>query len=136
MTETPAPTIWPILHYRDARAAIEFLTTAFGFVEVVVIPGENDPQQVAHAEFKWPEGGGVMFGSVGHNDGPFANRPSGAAALYVVTDKPDELFARAKAAGAEVVMEPADQPYGSRDFSVLDPEGNMWSFGTYRGEPS
>jgi uncharacterized glyoxalase superfamily protein PhnB len=53
----------------------------------------------------------------------------------VVTDEPDALFARATAAGAEVIMGLHETDYGSRDFAVRDPEGNRWSFGTYRGEP-
>jgi uncharacterized glyoxalase superfamily protein PhnB len=53
----------------------------------------------------------------------------------VVTAAPDALFERAKAAGAEIIFEPQDQDYGSRDFAARDPEGNRWSFGTYRGEP-
>jgi len=53
---------------------------------------------------------------------------------YVVCDEPDELFARAVKNGA-VVAELNDKDYGSRDFAVLDPEGNHWSFGTYRGHP-
>jgi uncharacterized glyoxalase superfamily protein PhnB len=55
--------------------------------------------------------------------------------VYLVVDDPDPRFERAKSAGAEIVMEPADQDYGSRDFVVRDPEGNLWSFGTY-GPPS
>ena len=55
--------------------------------------------------------------------------------MYVVVDEPDALFERAKGAGAEVVMEPTDQDYGSRDFAVRDPEGNLWSFGTYAPTP-
>jgi len=53
----------------------------------------------------------------------------------VVTDEPGPLFARATAAGARVLMGLHDTGYGSRDFAVADPEGNRWSFGTYRGEP-
>jgi uncharacterized glyoxalase superfamily protein PhnB len=53
----------------------------------------------------------------------------------VVTDEPDALHDRAVAAGAEVVAPLHDTDYGSRDFAVRDPEGNLWSFGTYRGEP-
>lgn len=136
MTETPAPTVWPTMHYLDARAAIDFLVEAFGFEVVVIIPGEHDPTQVAHSELKWPEGGGIMLGSIGHNDGPFAAAAPGVGTTYVVTDHPDELFARAEKAGAQVVMGLTDTDYGSRDFSVRDPEGNLWSFGTYRGEPS
>ena len=52
-----------------------------------------------------------------------------------MTDEPDALFARAVAAGAEVIAGLHDTDYGSRDFAVRDPEGNRWSFGTYRGEP-
>jgi hypothetical protein len=40
-----------------------------------------------------------------------------------------------EAAGAEIIAEPYDTDYGSHDFSAADPEGNRWSFGTYRGEP-
>ncbi|MEV7013200.1 VOC family protein [Streptosporangium sp. NPDC051022] len=73
---------------------------------------------------------------------PHPRRPADADAsapgsfgAYVVTDTPDELFARASAAGARPVREPYDTDYGSRDFTVLDPEGNRRSFGTYRGHP-
>ena len=52
--------------------------------------------------------------------------------IYVVVDEPDSLFQRARAAGAEVVRELQDTDYGSREFGVLDPEGNKWHFGTYQ----
>ena len=52
----------------------------------------------------------------------------------MVVDEVDPLHDTAKAAGAEIVMAPTDQDYGSRDFSARDPEGNIWSFGTYRPE--
>ena len=44
---------------------------------------------------------------------------------------PTRVFARAKAAGAKILEEPTDRDYGSRDFICADPEGNIWSFGTY-----
>jgi uncharacterized glyoxalase superfamily protein PhnB len=53
----------------------------------------------------------------------------------VGADDTDALYARAKAAGAEIIRAPFDTEYGSRDFAARDPEGNLWSFGTYRGEP-
>jgi uncharacterized glyoxalase superfamily protein PhnB len=59
----------------------------------------------------------------------------GCGSAYVVTSQPDALFARATAAGAEVLTELTDTDYGSRDFAVRDPEGNRWYFGTYRGAP-
>jgi uncharacterized glyoxalase superfamily protein PhnB len=54
--------------------------------------------------------------------------------VYIVCDDPDSLFERATGAGAEVVRGLRDEDYGSRGFTVRDPEGNLWSFGTYRGE--
>ncbi|MFI2260112.1 VOC family protein [Streptomyces tubercidicus] len=82
-----------------------------------------------------PEGGGIMLGSVREaEDDRWPLRP-GAFGGYVVTDRPDELCARARAAGAEIIEELNDSDYGSRGFGARDPEGNLWSFGTYRGEP-
>ncbi|GDY41694.1 hypothetical protein SANT12839_025760 [Streptomyces antimycoticus] len=54
---------------------------------------------------------------------------------YVVTDHVDALYERLTAAGVRVLRPIEDQPYGSREFAIADPEGNKWSFGTYRGEP-
>jgi len=56
---------------------------------------------------------------------------AGQAWIYVAVEDADAAFARARDAGAEVVMELTDLDYGSRDFGVRDPEGNLWSFGTY-----
>jgi uncharacterized glyoxalase superfamily protein PhnB len=57
------------------------------------------------------------------------------AGAYVVTDDVDAVYQRARAAGAEIIAEPYDTDYGSHDFAARDPEGNRWSFDTYRGEP-
>lgn len=127
-------TVWPCLNYRDARAAIAFLTEAFGFVETLTVPGESD-ETVVHCELRWPEGGGVMLGSAGREDDEFSRMPASAASIYVVTDDPHDVFERATKAGAVVVREMRDEDYGSTGFSVRDPEDNIWSFGTYRGEP-
>ncbi len=132
--KTPAPQVWPSLRARDARALIRFLIDAFGFEEVVVY---GDGDRVDHAQLSWPPGGGIMLGSAPEarsGDGP--RLEPGTFACYVVTDEPDALFARATAAGATVLRELNDTDYGSRDFAVRDPEGNQWSFGTYRGEPT
>ena len=127
-------TIWPCLAFDNARAMIEFLTTAFGFEEKAVYARDDDPSIVEHGELRWPSGGGIMFGSTGRDDSPFGTRPLGVASLYLVTDDPDTLHTRATAAGARIIRELRDEDYGSRGFSAADPEGNLWSFGTYRGE--
>lgn len=111
----------PILSYADPDAALAFLERAFGFTEHAV--HRNEDGTVGHAEVR-AGGGVVMFG---------ASRPErrGGGWTYVAVDEVDALHERARAAGAEITMEPTDQDYGSRDFAALDPEGNEWSFGTY-----
>ena len=59
----------------------------------------------------------------------------GSFSAYVVTDEPDALCERIRAAGGEITVELMDTDYGSRDFAIRDPEGNHWYFGTYRGAP-
>jgi uncharacterized glyoxalase superfamily protein PhnB len=135
--DAPPATVWPTLRAHDARGLIRFLVDAFGFEEVVAWGDQPDGSGdvVVHAQLSWPLGGGVMLGSArGADDDPWALTP-GTAGCYVVTDDPDALHDRAVAAGAEVLQPLHDTDYGSRDFAVRDPEGNRWSFGTYRGEP-
>lgn len=125
------PAVWPTLQARDAPALIDFLTGTVGFLRTAVHRGGD---RIAHAQLDWPEGGGVMLGSYdpGRKDWSV---PPGSSGTYVVTDHVDELHRRLTAAGVKIVREIEDQPYGSRDFAIADPEGNLWSFGTYRGEP-
>lgn len=126
--------IWPIVIYKDAPAGIRFLVDAFGFEETAVYYDEKDESMVVHAELRCPGGGGVMTGSAGAGEPPFADRPTGVASVYVVVDDPDSLYTRATNAGAEVARPLRDEGYGSRGFTVSDCEGNLWSFGTYGGE--
>ncbi|GIM90211.1 VOC family protein [Paractinoplanes toevensis] len=131
MSDSPPPQVWPTLRADDARALIRFLVEAFGFEEAVVY-GEGD--RVDHAQLSWPLGGGIMLGSA-HDRGPddkWSLRP-GTFGAYVVTDDVDALHERAARAGAEIIQPPQETDYGSREFAARDPEGNLWSFGTYRG---
>jgi uncharacterized glyoxalase superfamily protein PhnB len=116
--------IIPTLRYHDAHAALDFLERAFGFERKAV--HENDDGTVAHSEIVY-ERGMVMIGS--RKDGD--RFETGRAVLYAVVDDPDAHHDRAKAAGASIVMELTDQDYGSREYAAEDPEGNIWSFGTY-----
>jgi uncharacterized glyoxalase superfamily protein PhnB len=132
---TTATAVWPLVRYRDARAALGFLAEAFGFEVTAVHPPDPADGPVVHAVARWPLGGGVMISSDGSGDPLFAAHPPvGSQSVYVVTDDPDGLHARAAAAGAEIARELRDEDYGSRDFTARDPEGNLWSFGTYAGE--
>jgi uncharacterized glyoxalase superfamily protein PhnB len=132
MSETTTH-LWPTMVFRDAPAAMQFLQDAFGFEERARYTRADDPTVVEHAELRWPAGGGIMLGSAGKDDTAFGRRPTGAGSVYILCDDPDGLFARATAAGAEVVRGLVDEDYGSRGFTVRDPEGNLWSFGTYAG---
>ncbi|NEE00023.1 VOC family protein [Phytoactinopolyspora halotolerans] len=126
---TRRQSIFPSLRYRDPRAALRFLTEAFGFTEEQV---HEQDGQIVHAEMSY-DGDMIGFGTVGVGDPLFDITPS---CVYVAVDDIDAHHARAVAAGAEIVMEPTDQEYGSRDFAVRDPEGNVWAFGTYRPGPA
>lgn len=128
MTNTSS-SVWPILAYRDAPAAIVFLAGAFGFEEGSIFAREGDPSIIEHAEMLWPGGGGVMFGTAGRDDSPFAARAPGNDAVYIVCDDPDSLLERAVAGGAEVIQGLGDERDGPRGFTVRDIEGNLWSFG-------
>ena len=121
--------IFPTLQYRDAHAAIDWLERAFGFEGVNVHDGPDGT--VAHAELRFGDGM-IMVGSATHGEeGGFPDH-TGQGWTYVVVEDADAHHDRAKAAGAEIVYELQDQDYGSRDYSARDPEGNLWSFGTYR----
>ena len=127
-----APTLYPSLRCRDARAGIAWLKDTFGFEERVVY--DNDDGTVAHAELSFGPSI-LMLGSEKSDD---YGSHVGESWIYVAIEDPDERYERARAAGAEIVRELSETDYGSRDFAVRDPEGNLWSFGTYRpaaGEP-
>jgi uncharacterized glyoxalase superfamily protein PhnB len=120
------PTVFPTLSYDDADTALEFLTTVLGAEEHAVYRDETGA--IHHAEVRLGNGI-VMFGSA-RDDVP-ATRGAGGG-VYVVVQDPDAHCARACSAGAEIVRDLHDEPYGSREFSARDPEGNMWHFGTYQ----
>lgn len=120
--------VWPTMSFRDAEQMMAFLS-AIGFVEHATYRSESDPTVVEHAEWLWPEGGGLMFGSR-REDGAVDN--VGGSAAYLVTEDPDLVFDKAVAAGAKVLRPMVDQDYGGRGGSVEDPEGNHWSVGSYQ----
>ena len=121
--------IFPSFRYRDARAAIRFLV-AIGFEEAAVY-GEGE--RVDHAQLNWPSGGAVMLGT-DRPDSAISDLPAGVGSAYIVVDNPDEVHDRAVAAGATIIRGLVDEDYGSRGFTMRDPEGVLWSFGTYAGE--
>jgi uncharacterized glyoxalase superfamily protein PhnB len=127
-------TVIPAMRYRDANAAIEWLCKAFGFEKHLVVPGENGT--VAHAQLSFGNGM-IMLGSAREDEfGQWVKPPRetggiGTQSAYVIVEDADAHHARAKAAGAEIVMEVEDQDYGGRLYACRDTEGHLWSFGTY-----
>jgi uncharacterized glyoxalase superfamily protein PhnB len=130
--QRPASTVMPCLKYRDAPAALQWLERAFGLKTRMAVPGEGNA--IAHAEMTFADRGDqgmMMLGSrrKPEKSDPWSTAPFG---IYVVVKDIDAHYARAKAAGAEIVVALHDTAYGSRDYSVRDPEGHLWSFGTYQ----
>jgi uncharacterized glyoxalase superfamily protein PhnB len=131
------PHVSLVLRYADAPAAITFLVDAFGFE--VKSDHRTPDGAVAHADLGFgPSVAGVSSSGMSPVDSPWARVRQG---LYLVVDDPDRYYERARSAGADVAQPIADQSYGSRDFTLRDPEGHLWGFGTYDmsqgpGEPT
>ena len=118
--------IYPTVRYNDVRAAVAHLTGAFGLTSEVVTAADDG--SVGHAELSW-DGGVVLLGPRSQPPGDF---DTGRAVLYLHVEDVDAHHDRAVAAGAEIIYALVDQPYGSREYAARDPEGNVWSFGTYQ----
>ena len=124
---TVAPSLYPLMRFTDAPAAIDFLERAFGFKRREVIA--NPDGTVAHAELAL--GASIlMLGS--DRDDPRLGRRAGAGWIYAAVPDADAHCQTARQQGAEIIAEPYDTDYGSRDYTALDPEGNQWHFGTYQ----
>ena len=120
--------------YRNAPAAIDWLCRAFGFVRHAVYEGPEGT--IAHAELAL-DGGMIFVGSM--NDTPFASmiaQPDEIGgretrSVYLLVADADVVYRQAQAAGADIVLDIEDASYGGRGFTCRDPEGRLWSVGTY-----
>ncbi len=128
-----SPTLIPTMRYRDAGAAIDWLCATFGFERQAVFPDADGG--VAHAQLRLGSGM-IMIGSA--RDDVFGGQQAPAdpdrpvtQSVYVVVTDADAVHARARAAGARIVMEIRDEDHGGRGFSCRDPQGQLWNFGTY-----
>ena len=123
-----APNMYPGLKYQNGPAALDWLTRAFGFTPLVVIPGANGT--IEHAELTFGQDVVMLSSTKGPNDA----ETWGIArqSINVTIDNPDAHHARAVRAGAKIVVPLADTHYGARAYSAHDLEGHVWTFGTYR----
>jgi uncharacterized glyoxalase superfamily protein PhnB len=119
------PRITPYLLYENVSGAIDWLTSAFGFVERMRVPGLDG--KTAHAEMRLADGV-IMMGC----PGPEYQNPKRLGHvtqnLYVYVDDVDAHFERARKAGAKILEEPKVQFYGDRRYGAVDPEGHHWYF--------
>ncbi len=126
--------IIPTLTYQDAPAAIEWLVRAFGFRQHLVVPGPGET--IAHAELTLGTGM-IMLGSTKEEGfGRLQKSPRdvggvGTQSAYIVVPEIDAHYAQAKSAGAEILIDIKTEEYGGRGYTCRDPEGHVWSFGSY-----
>lgn len=119
--------------YRDPRAAIDFLVDAFGFERHAI--HEDEHGTIMHAELTF-DGSMIMPSTAGGGDygrlvTDVADHGKPTGGFYVVVDDVAGHYQRARAAGAEVVLEPRERDYGGSDYTCRDLEGHVWTFGTY-----
>jgi len=120
-----ATTINPVVHYRDLDAGARYLVETFGFVQHAAHKAGDGSTQYIELSLN-----GAPLGLGPHAAGSIFD--TGPAVVYISLDEVDGMHRRAVVAGAEILMPPTDQEYGSRDFVAKDPEGNVWCFGTYQ----
>jgi uncharacterized glyoxalase superfamily protein PhnB len=113
----PAAAVIPVLQYQDVREAAKWLCKAFGFRERLRI-GSHRVQ--------------LTFGSgavvVAESEGAVAHGLGGGHSILVRVANADDHCAKARRAGAQIVREPENHPYGERQYSAVDPGGHAWTF--------
>jgi uncharacterized glyoxalase superfamily protein PhnB len=127
-------TVVPTMRYENAPAAVDWLCEAFGFEKHLVVPGEGGT--IAHAQLVFGNGM-IMVGSAGDDEFGRLQKPPrelggiGTQSSYVIVEDTDKHYARAVAAGAEIVIDIKDEDYGGRGYTCRDLEGHLWNFGSY-----
>jgi uncharacterized glyoxalase superfamily protein PhnB len=127
-------TLIPCLRYRDAPAAIDWLCRVFGFEKQLVVPGENNT--IMHAQLKSSHGM-LMLGSVTDSayqrlmKMPDELNGMNTQSVYLVVPDADAVYKRVQAAGVPIDLPIQDEDYGGRGFTCRDPEGHVWSVGSY-----
>ena len=134
MSSNTPSTLIPSLRYCNALAAIDWLCRAFGLQKNAVY---NDGETVFHAQLTYA-GGMVMLGSVdnGGEYGKLMVQPDeigqrSTSGIYLAVPDADAVYATAKTAGAEILLDIRDMDYGGRGFTCRDLEGHTWSIGSY-----
>jgi uncharacterized glyoxalase superfamily protein PhnB len=122
------------MRYRDVAAAADWLCSAFGFEKQTALA--DDAGAILYAQLTFGRAL-IMLAPVG--DTPiekFMKQPDeiGGAetqSCYFVVEDADAHHARSKAAGAQIILDVQEDGFGGRGYTCRDPEGHIWSFGTY-----
>jgi uncharacterized glyoxalase superfamily protein PhnB len=141
MTKNPPegmPQCCPNLFYNDLNEAIRFLKEAFAMSERCVVRSKNGT--IEHAQLSY-RGAVVMLSPA---NSPHAIRPCATpketgklvGGTYLFVDDVDAHLRQARKAGAEVIMNATDMPYGDRVYCALDTEGHFWAFATHMNDPA
>ena len=130
-------TVIPTIRYQDCKKTIEWLCATFGFEKHLIVPSESGG--ITHAQLVC--GAAMIMLGDGHrdDDDPYGKLNSSpleldgqnTAGIYMVVEDVDAHYAKARAAGAEIFSDIADQAYGGRGYGCKDLEGHLWSFGSY-----
>lgn len=133
-SKNTSATLIPCLRYRDVATAIDWLCRAFGFECRRLY--KDELIGITHAQLAFGNGMVMVAPVVDSEYGRQLRQPDeigGASTqgIYMIVNSADALYAQAKAAGAQIAIELKDEDYGGRGFTCHDPEGHLWSFGTY-----
>lgn len=128
--QTREPSFIPALHYKKPLAALDWLEKAFGFERTMLIMGDDQDENMLHAQMSFGDGM-IMVGGEWTDTAASPLSVGGRCTQDVhvsLSEDIDSHCARARAAGAKIFAEPEDQFYGARTYRALDPEGHMWTF--------
>lgn len=131
---TASSPVVPCLRYRDAPAAIRWLGDAFGFAPQLVVSADDGA--IAHAQLSFGRGVIMLGSALDTAYGRLMKQPAEIGhfvtqSTYLVVADADLVYGRAREAGAEILLDIKDEDYGGRGFTCRDPEGHVWSIGTY-----
>ena len=130
----PAPSLMPLMRYRDLAEAMSWLEEAFDFEKQVAVSDSDGSLIYGQMTYR---GGLMMMGAVRDTDlDKLMRQPDEVGGVetqscYIVVEDADAHFARAQDAGAEIVLELKSDGHGRRGYSCRDPQGHIWNFGTY-----
>ena len=126
--------IIPAMRYRDTEAALRFLTEVFGLTQHAVY--RDDAGAIIHAQLMHA-GGMVMVGPAGggvfdsHLTHPSETGGRATVTVYLVEHRIGALYEQVRQGGAAILIPLKDEDHGGQSFTATDPEGHIWTFGSY-----